>query len=132
MSGLREAKLLKRMEALGIQPSDVAEIFTRSSGPGGQNVNKTASAVVLVHKPTGLKVRCEQERSQTQNRVRAQELLLDKIEAERRRVEAARRSAVEKVRRRTRPRPWGVQQRVLEGKRRQGEKKRQRQYRGGE
>ena len=64
----------------GVLESDLEESFMRSGGHGGQNVNKTSTAVVLVHRPTGFRVRCEMERSQAQNRSRAWELLLDKLE----------------------------------------------------
>ena len=59
----KEAALQARMEHLGVVESDLRETFIRSSGPGGQKVNKTASCVYLVHVPTGLSVKCQQERS---------------------------------------------------------------------
>src|SRR5262245_59839336 len=99
MTSSREAKVLERMDRLRISDHEIEEAFTRASGPGGQNVNKTSSAVVLVHRPSGVQVRCEAERSQAQNRLRARELLLDKIEEQRRAVICARRSAEAKARR---------------------------------
>lgn len=130
MADSRESKLLERMTALKIREEDIDEIFTRSSGPGGQNVNKTSSAVVLVHRPTGLQVRCEQERSQAQNRVLARGLLLDKIEHQRRAAADAHRAAQEKLRRQTRKRSRAAKNRILRDKARQSAKKQLRRFRG--
>ena len=70
-----------RMVALGIRDDDLKESFVRSGGNGGQNVNKVASCVVLVHTPTGIAVKCQKDRSQGMNRFFARRLLCDKIEA---------------------------------------------------
>ena len=58
-----------------IDPGDVEMSFMRSSGPGGQNVNKISSCVRLVHKPTGITVRCQDQKSQSKNRKKAMDLL---------------------------------------------------------
>jgi hypothetical protein len=58
-----------RLAKIGVRPGDLTETFTRSGGAGGQNVNKVATAVLLVHRPSGVSVRCTQERSQGQNRL---------------------------------------------------------------
>ncbi len=76
----KETALRERMERLGVREEEFRETFIRSSGPGGQKVNKTSSCVYLVHLPTGLSVKCQQERSQTLNRFLARRLLLDRIE----------------------------------------------------
>ena len=85
--------LLTRMARLGIAREDLEESFTRGSGHGGQKVNKTSSTVRLKHVPTGIEVRCQEQRSLAQNRAVARELLCDKIEArlqaERQNVRAA-------------------------------------------
>jgi protein subunit release factor B len=121
---LPQNKIQERMAQLGLREEDIEETFVRSGGPGGQNVNKTSTAVLLIHRPTGLQVRCEQERSQSQNRTLARKLLLDKIEEKRRATIEAARAEIEKIRRQNRKRPRGVQERVLQNKSRRAEKKR--------
>lgn len=67
------------MEALGVREEDFAEKFVRSSGAGGQHVNKTSTCVHLRHVPTGLEVKCMKDRSQSVNRFLARRELLEKI-----------------------------------------------------
>ena len=105
---------------------DVIEKFIRSSGPGGQNVNKTSTCVYLKHVPTGIEVKCGQERSQAQNRRRAWELLRAKLTQLRERQEALRRQRAEKVKRQNRRRPRALKERILESKRLQARKKKSR------
>src|SRR5262245_8054840 len=121
-----DSKLAERLARAGVREEDLMETFARSGGPGGQNVNTTSSAVILVHRPSGIQVRCEQERSQAQNRVLARELLLEKIETKRRAAAAAARAQIEKIRRQRRKRPRAVQERVLEAKARRADRKRSR------
>jgi protein subunit release factor B len=71
--------LQEMMAALGVREEDIAESFIRSSGRGGQHVNKTSSCVYLRHLPTGLEVKCGTDRSQSVNRFLARRELLDKI-----------------------------------------------------
>ena len=68
------------MEALGVRESDIEEKFVRSSGSGGQKVNKTSSCVYLKHVPTGIEVKYMKERSQSLNRFFARRELLLRIE----------------------------------------------------
>jgi len=72
--------LQERMEALGIHEKDIEERFVRSSGSGGQKVNKTSTCVYLKHIPTGFEIKCMKERSQSLNRFLARRELLKKVE----------------------------------------------------
>lgn len=75
----KQQALLARMAELGVAESDLEEQFIRSSGPGGQHLNKTSSAVRVRHIPTGLEARCGKERSQSVNRFIARRELMEKI-----------------------------------------------------
>jgi protein subunit release factor B len=119
----KERKLLERMQALGVREQDIDEQFVRSSGAGGQNVNKVSSCVVLHHRPTDVRVKCQRERSQALNRFFARRLLLDKIEAKITGSKIAEAESVAKIRRQKRKRSRRAKLRLLEAKRRQGEKK---------
>jgi peptide chain release factor len=119
----KDSALRERMEQLGVREEEFRETFIRSSGPGGQKVNKTSSCVYLVHLPTGLSVKCQQERSQTLNRFLARRLLLDRIERLRTGLVSAERMRVEKIRRQKRRRSRRAQEKTLEAKHIQSEKK---------
>lgn len=73
--------LRNKMEALGIREEDLVERFIRSSGKGGQHVNKTSTCVWLKHLPTGIEVKCMEERSQSLNRFLARRELAERVEA---------------------------------------------------
>ena len=110
-----------RMAALGVREDEIEEKFVRSGGAGGQNVNKVATCVMLVHQPSGLSVKCQSSRNQATNRALARHLLLNKIEAQRKSMAAARRAQREQVRRRNRPRPRKVKEKILQGKKHRSE-----------
>ncbi|MBI4657455.1 MAG: peptide chain release factor-like protein [Verrucomicrobia bacterium] len=118
------ARLEERMAAFGVRESDLEETFIRSGGPGGQNVNKISSCVLLLHRPTGLRVKCQTTRHQAMNRFLARQLLLDKIDEMRKSRASAERSALEKMRRQRRKRSRRATERMLADKARHGEKKR--------
>src|SRR6058998_1928529 len=113
----------QRMARLNIRDTDLEESFARSSGPGGQNVNKVATAVTLRHRPSGISVTVQDSRSQAVNRKLAQERLLDAIENAREKRRAAEIAEREKARRRKSPRPAALKRKILEGKRKRGELK---------
>jgi peptide chain release factor len=119
----KEAALRQRMERLGVREEEFRETFIRSSGPGGQKVNKTSSCVYLVHLPTGLTVKCQQERSQSLNRFIARRLLLDRIERLKTGLVSAERMRTEKIRRQKRRRSRKAKEKILEAKHLQSEKK---------
>jgi protein subunit release factor B len=121
-----ENKLTERMRKLGVREEDLDESFVRSSGAGGQNVNKTSTCVVLVHKPTGLTVKCQEARSQGLNRFLARRLLLDRIEEKREGVLGAEQHRIEKIRRQKRKRSRRAKEKMLENKRHHAAKKRDR------
>jgi len=123
---MSEDALAERMRRLGIRDVDLQETFARSRGPGGQNVNKVATAVTLRHRPSGISVTVQDSRSQAQNRKLARERLLDAIEEAQEKRRAAEIAEREKMRRRKSPRPAVLKAKILERKRKRGELKRQR------
>jgi len=108
--------LRERMESLSVAEEEFRETFVRSSGPGGQKVNKTSSCVYIVHLPTGLSVKCQQERSQSLNRLLARRLLLDRIERLRTGLVAAEKMKEERIRRQKRRRSRRAQEKILSDK----------------
>lgn len=110
-------QIQSRLDKLGIIPADVEEKFVRGAGPGGQKINKTSSTVWLRHHPTGIEVRVQRERSQVANRALAWEELCAKLETALRAVEAARRDAIEKERRRKRPKSYAQKRHMVAAKR---------------
>ena len=123
LTGDRARAIAERLAALGIQEDDLEESFIHSGGKGGQNVNKVATCVLLVHRPTGLFVKCQRERTQVQNRLIARAMLADKIEEQRLGRQSARQQEQEKVRRQKRRRSRRSKQRMLADKRAQATKK---------
>jgi protein subunit release factor B len=126
VSAPKQKQLIERMRQLGVREEDLDESFVRSSGPGGQNVNKTSTAVLLVHRPTRITIKCQEARSQGLNRFLARRLLLDRIEGERLGALSAEQQRVEKIRRQKRRRSRRAKEKMLANKRHQAVKKRER------
>lgn len=125
----REA-LQRRMVKLGILEADLVEKFVRGSGHGGQKINKTSSCVYLKHRPTGLEVKCQAERSRAMNRFIARRELCDQFEEIALGEKSERQQRIEKVRRQKRRRSRRQRQRDVQLKRRHGQKKSLRQRPG--
>src|SRR5258708_12384421 len=119
----KQAQLEQRMNALGVRASEIEETFVRSGGAGGQKVNKSSSCVMLLHRPTGLRVKCQTTRHQALNRFLARRLLLDKIERVQKGYVEAERAYIEKVRRQKRKPSRPPQHRLLAPKARHTQNK---------
>ena len=119
----KETQLLERMAALGIREADLVERFVRGTGKGGQKVNKTSSCVYVLHRPSGIEIKSQRERSQSLNRFLARRELSDRIEERMRGAQSARQQAFEKIRRQKRRRSRRQKQRMLADKHHQSEKK---------
>ena len=72
--------LKDKMESFGVRNEDIIEKFIRSSGKGGQKVNKTSTCVYIKHMPTGIEIKCMKDRSQSINRFLARRELVERIE----------------------------------------------------
>jgi protein subunit release factor B len=128
----KEAQLARRMAELGVSEADIEESFVRSGGHGGQNVNKTSTCVMLMHRPTGLQVKCQATRQQGLNRFIARRLLLDKIEERKNGFIAARRAEIERIRRQKRKRSRRAKDKMLADKSHHADKKALRRNIGAE
>jgi protein subunit release factor B len=124
----KEQALAERMEKLGIREEDILEKFIRSGGHGGQNVNKVATCVYLKHLPSGVEVKCQQERSQALNRFLARRILADKIETAILGKQSEEEQRIAKIRRQKRKRSKRAKDKMLADKRHVAEKKKGRTF----
>jgi protein subunit release factor B len=111
-----EAPLRAKFVSLGVRPEEIEERFVRGTGAGGQKINKTSSTVWLRHRPTGVEVRCQRERSQLTNRLLAWEELADKLAWRRAEAANAARAERELARRQTRQKSRGQKARMIQTK----------------
>lgn len=128
VSPLKEKELIKKMEALNIHEKDIKESFVRSGKKGGQHVNKTSTCVYLKHIPTGIEVKCQEERSQSLNRYKARVILFKKIDQLVKGKESEEIQRIEKIRRQKRKRSKRAKEKMLAEKKITSEKKRFRSY----
>jgi peptide chain release factor len=110
----KERALEERLRALHIHEEDLEESFIRSSGPGGQHVNKTSTCVRLSHRPTGLSVKVQQSRSQGLNRFLARRFLADRVEQQLRGEAATQDQQGAKIRRQKQRRARRTKQKLRE------------------
>lgn len=132
VSEKKNRQLEEKTRRLGLKESDFEESFVRSQGAGGQNVNKVSSCVVLRHRPTGMSVKCQRERSQALNRFLAKRRLVEMIEAKARGAETKKRHESEKIRRQKRRRSRRAKNKMLDEKRLHSVKKSRRRRPSGE
>ena len=116
-------ELRARIARLKIDLTQVEEQFVRGGGKGGQKINKTSTCVMLHHRPSGVRVKCQSERSQARNRALARRILLDKIEAGIKGAQAAEQRQIARLRRQQRARSRRARLKMLAEKRQQAEKK---------
>jgi protein subunit release factor B len=116
-------KLQERMELLNISEADLTEQFIRGSGKGGQKINKTSSCVQLIHKPSGIEIKCQQSRLQGSNRFFARRDLCDKLEEKITGIKTKKQQEREKIRRQKRRRSRRAKNKMLDAKTKHGEKK---------
>ena len=128
----KQKQLAEQMHKLGIHEDDLVEKFIKGSGKGGQKINKTSSCVYLHHKPSGIEIKCQRERSQALNRFLARRELCDRLEERILGEKSRKQQEIEKIRRRKRRRSRRQRERMLDDKHKQAEKKDRRRPVGGE
>ncbi len=117
---------LKMAEEIGLKPEDVEENFVRGSGKGGQKINKTSSAVQLIHRPTGMEVKVQEYREQSKNRLSAWKLLILKYEEKIKGAESKIQQEQYKIRKQKQKRTKRSKEKMLADKQNRGDVKEQR------
>lgn len=123
VSSEKQAELERLFERLGIREEDLVEKFVRASGPGGQKVNKTSSAVYLCHVPSGMEIKAQTSRSQALNRYYARRLLATRMESLKLGKESAEASRISKIQRQKRKRSKRAKAKTVADKREHSQKK---------
>ncbi len=116
----KEKKLLLEMNRLGIKEEDLEEKFILGSGSGGQKVNKTSSCVQLVHKTSGIEIRCQKSRSQGFNRYYARKKLIEKLKEQLENEKSKKQQEIEKIRRQKKKRSKRAKEKMLNEKKKRG------------
>ncbi|MDR0724301.1 MAG: peptide chain release factor-like protein [Endomicrobium sp.] len=119
-------ELESKFKKYNINEADIEEKFIRSSGNGGQNVNKVSTAVYLKHVPSGIEVKCSKERTQGKNRFFARRLLVEKLEEQLLGVMSSKRKEIEKIRQQKRKRSKRAKEKILQIKKKTSIKKKMR------
>ena len=132
ISQVKEKALYEKMQQLGINESDITERFVRSSGAGGQKVNKTSTCVYLKHIPSGIEVKCQKERSQALNRFLARRILTDKMEQVQLGKKSEEAKHIAKIKRQKRKRSKRAKEKILRVKKIQSQKKKSRAFKAEE
>jgi len=125
----KEKLLKERLESIGVYEKDIEETFIRSSGKGGQHLNKVSTCVYLKHIPTGIEIKCSKSRSQGLNRYYARQMLYEKIECLIKGRESAEAERIAKIRRQKLKRSNRAKEKILAEKKMQSQKKKERTFR---
>jgi protein subunit release factor B len=119
----KKESLERTMEELGVREEDLIEKFILGSGKGGQKINKTSSCVYLKHIPSGIEIKCQQDRSRELNRYLARKMLCESIKENLLHEKSEKQQLREKIRRQKRTRTRKQRKKMLEQKRIHSEKK---------
>ena len=114
---------LEKAASLHIFPQDITEQFIHGGGHGGQKINKTASCVLLRHVPTGIEVRVQKHREQSNNRISAYKLLILKIDEKVRGAASVRQRKIFKLKKQKQRRSRRSKEKMLQAKKLRGETK---------
>lgn len=112
-----------RMEGLSIKEEDLIEKFILGSGSGGQKINKTSSCVYIKHVPSGIEIKCQQNRSRELNRLLARRELCSRIEEKDHKETSKKTQEIEKIRRQKKRRSRRSKEKMLEEKKDLSQKK---------